>query len=137
MKKLNESGSRPVFPKFLKCLNCGCEVLVENFRDMADSLPGFAWLESPPHPPGLFQFGCPNRCGANYVSACSECRQRFHHETSISFGGADPAHVRFGERRMVEVQEPDPDTPSKRYRFTHRRQPKRRKGDSDGPVPQP
>ena len=138
MKKLNEPGAPAVFPKFLKCNNCGCEVLVESYDDMEDSLPGFHWLAAP-NPPGIFQFGCPNNCGAIYVAGCIDCRQKFHYETGISFGGTDdPTHVRFGERKMVEVEPPDPhaDTP-KRYRFTHKRRPKRRRGGDDhGPVPQ-
>lgn len=128
MKQLNESGAPAAFPKFLKCLNCGCEVLVESYRDMELNLPGFAYLQ-PPNPPGIFQFGCPNNCGAIYVSGCVDCRQKFHYETSVSFGGGDdPTHVRFGERKMVESS-------PKRYRFTHKRQPRRRnEGDSDGPL---
>jgi hypothetical protein len=138
MKQLDEGGTQPVFPKFLKCLNCGCEVLVESYRDMELNLPGFSHL-APPNPPGIFQFGCPNNCGANYVSACNDCRQKFHYEQSISFGGDDdPTHVRFGERKMVEVQDPSPRAAApKRYRFTHKRRPKRRKGDSDGTVQAP
>lgn len=136
MKGLDERGAAAVFPKFLKCLNCGCEALVESYDDMEKSLPGFGWLPAPPNPPGLFQFGCPNNCGASYVSACSECRQQFHYESSISFGGQDdPTHVRFGERKMIELTESDPAAP-RRHRFVHRRAPRRRRGDSDGPVPQ-
>lgn len=137
MKQLNESGAPAVFPKFLKCNNCGCEVLVESYQDMERNLPGFVFLP-PPNPPGSFQFGCPNNCGASYISGCVDCRQQFHYETSIGFGGDDdPTHVRFGERKMVEVPETDLSSAPKRYRFTHKRRPRRRKGDSDGPVPQP
>lgn len=129
MKKLGEGGSKAVFPKVLKCLNCGCEVAVTSYEDMAENLPGFGWLQSPPNPPGAFQFGCPNACGACFVSACPECRQEFHHAKHVHYGGDDIAHARFGHRSLTEVKK-------KKYRFTHKesRQPKRRKGDSDGTV---
>lgn len=133
MKNLGESGSQVVFPKVLKCLNCGCEVAVESYEDMSANLPGFSWLPSPPNPPGAFQFGCPNLCGACYVSACAECRMEFHHARHVHFGVDDIAHARFGHRGLTEVKDT---SPQKKYRFTHKekRQPKRRKGDSDGTV---
>lgn len=139
MKQLDESGTPPTFPKFLKCLNCGCEVLVESYRDMELNLPGFGHLAAPPNPPGSIQFGCANNCGAAYIGVNTDHRQRFHYAASISFGGSDdPTQVRFGERKMAEVQEPNPRAQApRRYRFTHKRQPRRRRGDSDGPVPKP
>ena len=141
MKKLNEPGAPAVFPKFLKCNNCGCEALVESYEDMEANLPGYSILP-PPNPPGIFQFGCPNNCGAAYVAACIECRQKFHYETSITFGGGDdPTHIGFGERKVVEIPpssidrlQGKPEAP-KRYRFTHKRRPKRRPGGTNGPLP--
>ena len=132
MRNLDETGADPVFPKFFKCLNCGCETLVESYDDMERNLPNFGWLPFP-NAPGSMQFGCPNNCGACYVSACTDCRQKFHYADSISYGGDDVTHVKFGERSVTEV------VPNQRkYRFTHKRPPKRRKGDEeDGTIPTP
>lgn len=136
MKILDESGAPAVFPKFLKCLNCGCEVLVESYLDMTN-LPGFGILAAPPNPPGSIQFGCANNCGASYIGVSVEYRQRFHYETSISFGGGDdPTRVRFGDRKLASIDSEPKAAGPKQYRFIHRRSPKRRKGDSDGTVPQ-
>jgi len=155
MKQLGESGADPVFPKVLKCLNCGCEVSVDGFKDMEANLTTFAWLPSPPNPPGAFQFGCPNRCGSCYVSACPDCRQEFHGASHVHFGGEDPTHARFGQRQLIHADKPVgldmklalgfvakatpipqiPQAGDVPQQFTYKRRPDRRRGGNDGPIP--
>lgn len=154
MKVLNESGSRPVWPKVFKCRNCGIEFAVESFGDMEKSLPTFMWLESPPAPPKCFQFFCPNECGAGYVSTCPISRQGFHTASFVMYGGVDLAYADFGDRRLVDVDAteglsleealklaptPKPTKRSaragKQYRFIQQvRRSRRREGDGDGTV---
>jgi hypothetical protein len=152
VKQLGESGAKPVFPKVLKCINCGCEVSVDSFDDMESGLLAFAWLPSPPNPPGAFQFGCPNKCGSCYVSACPDCRQQFHGATHVHYGGEDITHARFGERKLIKLGHqgldlkeasefiakaapPPAPADAPRQKFTYKRRPDRRKGGNDGPIP--
>ena len=95
-----EPGARAVWPKFLTCRNCGCEVIVANFADMAQSLPHFSLLAGIP---GGFQFACPNTCGAAYVAQCPAFRQLFHHAPSVEYGGENVYEIRAGQRHPVAL----------------------------------
>lgn len=117
--KIQDPGAHAVWPKLLTCRNCGCEVEVKDFADMARGFPFFMVL---PGVPGGFQFACPNLCGAAYVAQCPAFRQQFHHASHVHYGGDDVTAIRTGTRRPQPV------------RRRMRRNLRRRLGGSDGSV---
>lgn len=114
--KILDAGAASVWPKILKCSNCGNEVEVASMADLAGAMPGFGWIV---HTPFGFQFACPNYCGAAYVAIDPVARQAFHHAPSVMYGGADLTSVRVGGRRPAT---------------TRRRRRQRPAGGAHGPV---
>ncbi len=125
MKRLHEGGAKAVYPKVLKCSNCGNEVSVDSFGDLAQNMPHFVLVRTPP---GAFQFGCPNNCGGGYVATDVEIRREFHYAKHVSYGFPNVKLAAFGTRAL------DPKKNQFTYEASKRRQPRRRKGGNDGPV---
>jgi len=114
--RITDPGARAVWPKTLKCRNCGSQVIVDSMADLAQSLPGFTWIANAP---AAFQFGCPNACGSAYIAINPDARQAFHHAPCVLYGGADPTTIGVG--RLVPA-------------VKRRRQRHRRMGEGHGPV---
>lgn len=118
--RITDAGARAVWPKILKCCNCGSQVEVDSFVDLSRHMPGFAWVANAM--PGAFQFACPNVCGSFYFAVSYVSRQAFYHAPCVSYGGLDATEIRPGALQAAAPTKP-------------RRRRRRPGGESHGTVP--